>query len=1039
MKKAVLMAMSFLITIIGMAQDGQNEWENPTILDRNKEEGRSYFVLYENEANAKESDPKESSLYKSLNGTWKFDIVKHPSQKPQDFYRPDFNDGNWNDIPVPSNWELEGFDIPIYTNVTYPHPKNPPFIDGDYNPVGSYRKTFSVPDDWNDKEVFLHFGSISGYAQIYLNGKEVGMTKAAKTPAEFNITPYLQKGENTLAVQVTRWHDGSYLEDQDFWRLSGLEREVFLQANPKTTIWDYFVKSELDDQYKDGLFYMEVDLRQFEGKRIRRPKLSVELLDKQGNTIYSEERTVREYEENQVFQTSISNVRKWSGENPELYRYVIKLTDRRGNDLAVTSGRTGFRSVEIKNAQLMINGEPITVKGVNLHEHHPDYGHVPDREMAKRDLELMAQHNINAIRMSHYPHGQYIYDLADEYGFYVVDEANIETHGMGAEWQGNFDKSKHPAYLEEWAPAHMDRMKRMVEYNKNHPSIIIWSLGNESGNGPVFHEGYDWIKERDTTRLVQFEQAGQNRNTDIVAPMYPGLEDMRKYAERDDVERPYIMCEYSHAMGNSSGNFQEYWDIINSSPHMQGGFIWDWVDQGLRTETEDGREFFAYGGDLGGEDLQNDENFNANGLITADRVPHPSLQEVKKVHQFIRFDLEEQDQLSVLNKYNFTNLDKYNFDWELIGDGEVVEKGSFKVSVAPNHVQNVNLDLPQLQDKEYFLNVYARTKEPTELVPAGHEVAREQFGIGDNDYFASANDTTSEGQLQHSVQNDVLTFSTSEISGKINLKTGNIQEYNFKNANSEVVSTFPQPYFWRAPTDNDFGNNMPRDLVAWKKATNKEPTVKNVEIGKKSAEGLPVTITYQLAEVDGPYTVKYLIQNNGDIKVTASIDMGGKDLPELPRFGMRLILPGDYENLSYYGRGPWENYSDRKLSAFIGKYEDKVENQFTWTYIRPQEAGYKTDVRWLTLTDEQGKGLKVEGEQPLGFSALNVSTEDLDPGRSKSQRHPTDLTVQDKVFLHVDLKQRGLGGLNSWGQYPLEKYRLEDDEYSYSYTLSLLE
>ncbi len=1038
MKNIFLIAFCFLASVPGQAQESQNEWENPKVLDRNKEPGRSFFILHQDESSSKSNKPENSALYKSLNGTWKFDIVKHPSEKPEDFHKTNLQDSNWDEISVPSNWELEGFDIPIYTNVTYPHPKNPPFIDGDYNPVGSYRRKFTVPNEWKDKEVILHFGSISGYAQIYLNGQEVGMTKASKTPAEFNITDLLEDDENLLAVQVTRWHDGSYIEDQDFWRLSGLERDVFLQAMPKTTIWDFFVKSELNSKYQDGIFSVEVDLRQFEGNRLKRPQLKVDLFDAQGNNVYSEERSVSNVDENIVFKQKIPNAEKWSSEDPNLYRYTLKLQDSRGNDLAVTSGKTGFRTVEIKNAQLMINGEPLTVKGVNLHEHHPDKGHVPDKEITSKDLELMAQNNINAIRMSHYPHGQTVYDLADEYGFYVVDEANIETHAMGAELQGNFEKSVHPAYLEEWAPAHMDRMKRMVEYNKNHSSIILWSLGNESGNGPVFYDGYDWIKKRDTTRFVQFEQAGQNRNTDIVAPMYPSLENMIKYAQRDDVERPYIMCEYSHAMGNSSGNFQEYWDIINSSPHMQGGFIWDWVDQGLRTQTEDGREFFAYGGDLGGEDLQNDENFNANGLITADRVPHPSLKEVKKVHQNIKFDLEGQKELKIQNKYNFTSLDKYDFKWELLADGKFVEEGNFEVTAAPNEEQQVNLNLPELKEAEYFLNVFAYTKEATDLVPQGHEVAREQFSLGNNTYFASEDESSKEGDLQHTVKNDVLTFNTAEVTGELNLKTGKLQKYNFKNNNSGIISEFPEPHFWRAPTDNDFGNNMPRDLVAWKQATNNEPTVKDVKVGKKTKNGLPVTVTYELAEVLVPYTVEYLIRNNGEIRIRASIDMTEKDLPELPRFGMRMVLPGDYENLEYYGRGPWENYSDRNSSAFVGTYEDKVENQFTWTYIRPQESGYKTDVRWIKLTDNAGNGLRVEGEQPLGFSALNVSTEEIDPGRTKSQRHPTDLTVEDKVFLHIDLKQRGLGGLNSWGRYPLEEYRMEDDQYSYSYTLSLL-
>ncbi|WP_373060146.1 glycoside hydrolase family 2 TIM barrel-domain containing protein [Zunongwangia sp. H14] len=1007
------------------------------MLDRNKEEAHAQFVLYKNEAAAKKADKKASEYYKSLNGTWKFHIVKTPVQRPRDFYKSGLNDSNWENVKVPSNWELQGFDIPIYTNVTYPFPKNPPFIDEDYNPVGSYRTTFTVPQDWDKKEILLHFGSISGYAQIYVNGQEAGMTKASKTPAEFNITPFLKEGENLLAVQVFRWHDGSYLEDQDFWRLSGIERDVYLQALPKTTIWDYWATSSLDNQYQEGIFNMNVDLRKFEDSKIKKPAIKVELFSPEGSKVFSEEKKKLSADENVQFSTTIPNVEKWSGEFPNLYTYVISLSDRKGKTLGVISGMTGFRKVEIKDAQLMVNGEPITVKGVNLHEHHGTKGHVPDREMMIKDIELMKRNNINAIRMSHYPHGIELYELADKYGMYIVDEANIETHAMGAEWQGNFDKTKHPAYLPDWAPAHMDRIKRMVERDKNHSSIIIWSMGNESGNGQVFYDAYDWIKQRDTTRMVQFEQAGENRNTDIVAPMYPGIRSMKSYAEDETKERPYIMCEYSHAMGNSNGNFQEYWDIINSSEHMQGGFIWDWVDQGLETKTKEGEKFWAYGGDLGGAHLHNDQNFNANGLVDAGRNPHPALQEVKKVHQDINFELDNQT-LNITNKFNFTNLDKYNFKWELIGNGDVVETVNFEVSVEPNEQETVNLTLPQLQDREYFLNVYAYTSEATELVPEDHEIAREQFSLGDNNYFVNNAQPAADENLQYNVKNGILSFSTNTVKGEFDLESGKLQQYHFKNEDTEVISEFPEPYFWRAPTDNDFGNKMPEKLGVWKKATNENPTVKNVEVGDKTAEGLPVTVEFQLAEVDVPYTVEYLIKPGGDIQVTSKIDMTGKDLPELPRFGMRMVLPGDYQNLFYYGRGPWENYQDRNTSSFVGKYEDKVENQFTWTYIRPQESGYKTEVRWLALRDNQGKGIKIEGQQPLGFSALNIPTEQLDPGNWKSQKHPTDLEPQDKVFLHLDLKQRGLGGDNSWGALPHEQYRLLNDTYSYSYTISLV-
>lgn len=1029
-----LLCLVFFVEV--SAQEKSNEWENPTVLDRNKEEGHSAFVLYENAVLAQKQDPENSSLYKSLNGTWKFNVVKNPSQRPQDFYKDDFLDANWDNINVPSNWEIEGFDIPIYTNVTYPFPKNPPFIDGDYNPVGSYRTTFEIPQNWNEKEVVLHFGSISGYARIFLNGTEVGMTKASKTPAEFNVTSYLREGKNLLAVQVIRWHDGSYLEDQDFWRLSGLERDVYLQAMPKTTIWDFFIKSDLDNEYTDGLFSATVDIRQFEGKKVKRPNITVSLNDADGHMIFSETKSVNTTTEAVQFEKVIENVQKWSGESPYLYTYTLELKDKKGTAIAAVSGKTGFRKVELKNAQLLVNGRAITVKGVNLHEHHGDIGHVPDDEITRKDFELMAKNNINSVRMSHYPHGQQVYDLADELGFYVVDEANIETHAMGAEWQGNFDKSIHPAYRKEWAAAHLDRIERMFENNKNHSSIVLWSLGNECGNGPVFYDGYDWLKKHDDTRLVQFEQAGENRDTDVVAPMYPNLRDMKKYAERTDVTRPYVMCEYSHAMGNSSGNFQEYWDIIDSSPHMQGGFIWDWVDQGLRTKTEDGKEFWAYGGDLGGKDLQNDENFNANGLVTADRVPHPSLVEVKQVYQNIGFKLNKES-LEITNKFDFTNLDQFNFKWVLYDNGKEVANNNFELSLAPKEEGKVVLNLPELGKGEYFINVYGYTKNASALVPVGHEIARAQFAIGQENYFDLAEKVASNGKLKYTVKKDILIFSTVDANGELNLKTGKIQKYQRNNDAAIIITDFPEPYFWRAPTDNDFGNHMPERLGAWKIAS-KNASVMNVKIGKKAPEGLPITVTFELAEVKVPYTVTYFIENNGAIKVTASIDVTGKNLPEMPRFGMRMILSGAYDNLEYYGRGPWENYSDRKASAFVGNYKDKVENQFTWSYIRPQESGYKTDVRWLTLTSIGHRGLKIVGDQPLGFSALNVSTEDIDPGKWKSQKHPTDLKVQNKVFLHLDLKQRGVGGINSWGQYPLENYRLEDNTYSYSYTISLL-
>lgn len=1031
--KILVLCFFLSISLSGISQN--NEWENPEIIDRNKEEGRTAFLLYQNLANALSDNWEKSELTQSLNGQWKFNIVKHPDAKPEDFYKVDFNDANWSTIQVPSNWELEGFDIPIYTNVTYPFPKDPPFIKGDYNPVGSYRRTFDIPNNWDDKEIILHFGSISGYARVFINGQEVGMTKASKTPAEFNITEFVNKGENVLAVQVTRWHDGSYLEDQDFWRLSGIERDVYLQASPKLTVWDYMINSGLDQSYTTGILNAKVDLRKFEKAKVRKASVTFELLDNDNNKVFSATKEIDSKTQSVDFYAELADVNRWSSELPYLYTYTIRL-DNKNDESTFITGKTGFRKIELKDAQLLVNGKPLMVYGVNLHEHHGTKGHVPDVATMRKDIELMKQNNINAIRMSHYPHGAAIYKLCDELGMYVVDEANIETHGMGAEWQGGFDKTKHPAYLPEWEAAHLDRIERMAKLNKNHTSIISWSMGNECGNGPVFYKAYDWLKAFDSSRLVMFEQAGENTNTDIVAPMYPGIHHMKSYAEATDKTRPYIMCEYSHAMGNSSGNFKEYWDIIDSSAHMQGGFIWDWVDQGIKTVDKNGVEYWAYGGDLGGFDMQNDENFCANGLVSADRTPHPALHEVKKFYQSIRFKFEQQSKtLTVANNYLFTSLDNFTFNWELLKDGRVAKQGQFTLDVEAGEKATITVPVTLEGAGEYYLNVYANTTKATTLIPASHELAREQFKLGEHSYFEHA--IANQGNLKYKKQGDQIVFESNDITGVFDLEKGALTAYGYKHDNTSLISSFPEPYFWRAPTDNDFGNRMPSRLGKWKQAQESAKVTK-VTLQKKTAAGLPIRVEYHLDAVEIPYTVTYLLMNDGSVKITAQMDYQGKELPELPRFGMRMVLPGQYENLEYYGRGPWENYQDRKYSSFLGVYESKVADQFVWEYIRPQENGYKTEARWIKLHDNAGKGLAIRGVQELGFSALNVSTEALDAGMRKQQRHTNDIHPEDKVYVHIDYKQRGLGGDNSWGAMPHKQYRLEASSYSYSYIIKPL-
>src|SRR3954468_9069777 len=673
------MLVSLLLTTTMFAQS-RNDWENPQLFEVNKEQPHATFMLFSNAQDVTKDDYNSSPYYQSLNGIWKFVYADKYANRIQDFYRTGLNTDTWNDIQVPSNWELQGFGIPIYTNIIYPFPKNPPYV-GENDPVGTYRREFTVPEDWNGREVLLHFGSITGCAFVYINGQKVGMSKASKAPAEFDITPYIKKGSNLLAVQVFRWHDGSYLEDQDFWRMTGIERDVFLYAVPKLTVWDFFLKGDLDAQYTNGLFSADVALRQFKNNNANTGTLSIDLYDKNGRQVFAQQQkitTAKDSLQTVHFNGTINNPAKWSAETPDLYNCIITL--RNGDSIAsYTGAKIGFRKVEIKNAQLMVNGMPVYVHGTNRHEHDPVNGHVPSKEWMIKDIQVMKQYNLNADRCSHYPNDPLWYKLCDEYGIYLVDEANVEVHGMGATGQGWFDTTVHPSYLPQWEPAIMEREKQLVERDKNHPSMILWSMGNECGNGKVFHDAYKWIKQRDNTRYVQFEQAGQDWNTDIVCPMYPGIGFMKSYAADSSKKRPFIMCEYAHAMGNSSGNFREYWDIILNSPRMQGGFIWDWVDQGIRARDAAGVLYWAYGGDLGGFNLHNDENFNCNGLVAPDRTVHPGLNEVKKVYQNIYFKAKDitRNIITIHNYYDFTNLNQYNFKWVLYRNGEAVKDGTF--------------------------------------------------------------------------------------------------------------------------------------------------------------------------------------------------------------------------------------------------------------------------------------------------------------------------------------------------------------------------
>ena len=1037
MKLVRIIAMACLSAALAQTSFAANDWENPEVFAEGRLTPRATLYPYPSESMALGRDFKSSPYFISLNGEWDFKYSACPDKRPVQFHTVGYDTSSWDKITVPSNWEMQGYGTPIYTNAEYPFPKNPPYIAHDDNPVGSYKRSFDIPDKWKERCVYLHFDGSTAGMYVWVNGRKAGYVQSTKNPAEFDITDFVKPGKNEIACEVYRWTDGSYLEDQDFWRLSGIDRYVYLYSTAQTRIGDMFANADLDSSYRNGVLTVSTTLENNSTAETKQ-NISLALYDATGRQVIAQKKSVilaPGKSTDVIFNKKIPEVNKWSCESPYLYTLVATISESNGEVVESTSTRVGFRKVEIKDSQLMINGKPLEVHGVNLHEHHQTAGHVVDRETMMADIRTMKQHNVNAVRMSHYPQSPLWYDLCDEYGLYLVDEANIEIHGMGAEWQGWYDKSKHPAHLPQWKSAILDRQYTLVERDKNHPSVIIWSMGNECGNGANFYAAYDWIKNRDTSRPVQFEQAGENANTDIVCPMYPWVGDMKKYADRTDVTRPYIMCEYAHAMGNSSGNFQEYFDIIRNSKHMQGGFIWDWVDQGLLTKDENGDEYWAYGGDFGAYNYHHDENFCINGMVQPDRTPHPGLMEVKKIYQDILFSSKnpQAGEVTVENNFHYRNFDNYRLHWELLKNGEISASGNIdKVNIPAGQSKTIKLPVPQTDfndGNEYHLSVYALTTTADSIIPSGHEIAREQFAIAEKSAFAPAYASAASVKLNESDNAYVFELS-GDIKMVIDKHNGNLTEYSIGGA--PLLSWAPQPSFWRAPTDNDWGNGAHKRLNAWRYAgeNRKLKSVKHTE-----DDGLhKITAQYTLPEVNAAYTLTYTVYPDGKLGMTAAVD--GRNLPELMRFGTQFALDKSLENFSWYGRGPWENYSDRNTASFMGIWNGKVADQF-YPYIRPQETGNKTDVRWATLTDHQGRGIKVSGKQPLNVSALDVTPEDLDPGMKKRQMHNSDVRhSRHNVFLNVDLAQRGVAGDDSWGRPPHTPYQLNDDSYSYEFIIS---
>ena len=1031
----------FTIISVLVAQNPA-EIEDPSIVEINKEPARATFFPYESMKVAKTGNPSNSQYYQSLNGEWKFNWVRTPNDRHTDFYKTDYDDSDWVDFPVPANWEINGYGIPIYVNQPYEFTRDPqpPDVPDDYNPVGSYREDFNIPDDWDNRRIVLHFGAVKSAFFLWINGKQVGYSQGSKLPAEFDITDYVNSGENLLAIQVYRWSDGTYLECQDFWRISGIERDVYLYAEPKVRIADFWAKTPMDASYKNGEFTLDLSLENGL-EYVQSTKLKVELRDINGRKIYSHSRRLKLLPGSQKYSVNktIKDVSPWTAETPNLYDLTITLS-KGYNVLEVITDKIGFRTVEIKGGQLLVNGQPILIKGVNRHEHDPNTGHVISRASMEEDIKLMKQYNLNTVRTSHYPNDPYWYELCDKYGLYVIDEANIESHGIG------YHPDRTLGNKPSWEIAHLKRIERMVERDKNRPSVIIWSMGNEGGDGVNFVAGSAWIHDRDPSRPVHYERALENSHVDIYTPMYTSIDRIVEWASVPR-ERPLILCEYMHAMGNSLGGMQDYWDAIRANKHLQGGAIWDWVDQGLAEKTEDGEIYYTYGGDYGPPETPSDGNFLINGLIQPNRKPNPHFFEAKKVYQ--NFWVEPVDlakfKVQLINENFFIDSKDYQIVWQVKADGKVLEKGELKnMIIGPQDTMEVTIPAKEVFDKpntEYFLEVQFFTKERTDLIPKDFLVAWDQLKLPQANKSESAR---SKGSVTANESDQFILVSGDWFSISWDKNTGRISEWNVGGKN--LVSKGLQPNFWRAPIDNDFGSKVPNRLGVWRSAST-DFQVKSVSSKSINSSEYMVTVINNYPSLESWGKTEYRIKGNGDIQVKHSIELEKEDLPNLPRLGMVMELPQQYDELTWFGRGPHESYWDRKSSTKVDLFNGKVVDQYH-PYVRPQENGNKTDVRWAVLSNKEGNGLMVIGDS-LSINASHFRLWDWDNGNvgsanasstgnirtTKQQWHTDDMKPGDFVNLHIDYKQMGVGGRNSWGAQPLDKHQLPAKSYSFDFTL----
>lgn len=1074
-------------------------WQDVQVVAVNKEYPRSSFMTYENRANALTGKFEKSKYYQLLNGTWKFYFVDSYKNLPANITDPSVSTADWTDIKVPGNWEVQGHGVAIYTNHGYEfQPRNPqPPTLPEANPVGVYRRDIDIPTDWDGRDIYLHLAGAKSGVYVYINGQEVGYSEDSKNSAEFLINKFVKPGKNVLTLKIYRWSTGSYLECQDFWRISGIERDVFLYSQPKAALKDFRVTSTLDDTYKDGIFKLGADLRN-NGSAASNMALVYELLDAKGNVVATGEKTadIAAGETRTVsFDQTLPGVKTWTSEAPNLYKLVMTVKEN-GKVNEIIPFNVGFRRIEIKPIEqlagngkpyvcLFINGQPLKLKGVNIHEHNPATGHYMTEELMRKDFELMKQHNLNTVRLCHYPQDRRFYELCDEYGLYVYDEANIESHGMYYDLKKGGTLGNNP----EWLKAHMDRTINMFERNKNYPSLTFWSLGNEAGNGYNFYQTYLWLKDADKNimeRPVNYERAQWEWNSDMYVPQYPGAQWLEAMGKRGS-DRPIAPSEYSHAMGNSNGNLWDQWKAIYKYPNLQGGYIWDWVDQGIDAVDENGRHFWTYGGDYG-VNTPNDGNFCCNGIVSPDRTPHPAMAEVKYVHQNVAFEPVDpaNGKFLVKNRFYFTNLQKYMISYTIKANGKTVKGGKMSVNVEPQGSKEITIPVSGLKSKpgtEYFIYFNVTTTEPEPLIPVGHEIAYEQFRLPvepSERTFATGGPT-----LKVSAEGNELSASSSKVSFVFDKKTGLVSSYKVGGTEYFKDGFGLQPNFWRAPNDNDYGNGNPKRLQVWKQSSKNFNVVDaNIVMDGKDAV---LTANYLLA-AGNLYIVTYRIHPSGVVKADftfTSTDMEaakteaseatlmatftpGSDAArkaasklEVPRIGVRFRLPAEMNQVEYFGRGPEENYVDRNAGTLIDLYKTTADNMY-FPYVRPQENGHHTDTRWLTLNKKGGKGLTIYADKTIGFNALRNSVEDFDgeetvsrpyqwlnrdagelvhdESKAKDQlprkTHINDISPRNFVEVCVDMKQQGVAGYNSWGARPEPGYNIPaNQEYKWGFTI----